>query len=459
MESIDKYRQTIKKIVEYANGHGINSIGLDRIKNKTPDQWDEQLKREFLVACHDGFKIAQKLLIKEITKYQSLLRLERTKFKEIRRQRNKIKEAKEKSKIAIIEQRLHSLSHIANSIAWQLLGGQIHIARRFHIEQDSAKFLDSSNIKHSIKVANEINKNPEDFALISDLTNFLQIGDLLVRHDNKMAVMELKEGEVNDLISNFFETIEKHQCPYQDTRLMAKLNDTTIKQIDRRLRQQERALNAINVINTDKGIDPVSGKNILVSTPRTQTEYYYNDLIRLENEIKNKIWAYTIVDNCLHIGAYREEGLLMAPFAIEQILKEKTKNFIMIDWLSITRNLSQPLFAKPLSRDFNIDILSGRIKVIMGLDIDSLIELFNLLGLKTRWLSEKETAKARQNAIRQGLIVVNKRGISVTLLRGQEVNLSGGTLSKIFYDNINPSCVALSLLTLEDDLKNTKNSR
>ena len=90
-------------------------------------------------------------------------------------------------------------------------------------------------------------------------------------------------------------------------------------------------------------------------------------------------------------------------------------------------------------------------KVIIGINADALIDTFNFFGLKARWLTEKETAKRKQTAVREGFVVINKKGIVVTLPSEKEVTIFGGILSKILYDSIKPSCVALSILSIDND--------
>lgn len=451
MDTIDEYRTKLIEIADLAFSHGIRTIEKEGIEIRNFAAWNESSKEKFLIACHDGFKKAQEILISEVLKYQELLRKSKSELKNYRRERNKAKENKIKLTIQIIGQRLHTFSHIADGIAWQLIGSQIHVARRLYMEQDTAKYLDSSNIEHAIEVANVINKNPKDFALISDLTSFVQIGDLLVKHDNKIGIMELKEGYVNNLIDDFFKSIQENKEFERKEEFKEKLNKKTLKQINRMLRQLERASRAITVINKDEGVDPVSGRNIKVSTPKVQTEYFHKELWELQEKLKEKKWAYTVIDNCLYMGMYRDEEIAMAGFAIKQILKKQTDNYIIIDWLSITQNLSEPIFSKPFPREFIIDILIGKVKVILGINFDALIKIWNAVGLKTRWLSTKETARFKQNALKKGMVVINKRGIAVKIQEKEEMIISGGTISKILYDNVRPVNIALSMLSIVDD--------
>lgn len=449
MKNIEEHRKIVEVISDYAFANAVNSIGMDKLTETSIESWKQEQQLNFIIKVHEGFKEAQNLLIIEIQYYQSILREEKIKLKNWRKQKDKSKEKESKQTIEIAKQRLHTFSHIADGIAWQIIGGQLHIARRFHIEEDSMKFLDSSNVKHAISVINDINKDPLVFALISDLTSFVQIGDVLVKHKRGVNIIELKEGKVNDKISDFIKQLEKEKIPITEKILQESFDDKTFKQAKRMQRQKERAIKASEIMNHDKGIDPVSGQNMTVSTPNIPTEGYDQEFNKLRQTLNTKIWAYTVLEGCLHIGMYRDEGIKMAGFAIEQTLKQETENYIIIDWLSITSNLSQPIFAKPFEPNFIVDILTGKIKIIIGLNLDIMIELFNYLGLQTEWMSKKETAKAKQIAPRKGMFVLNNRGIS---MKGNNENeeswiLYGGIISKIIYDNIYPSNIAQTLLT------------
>ena len=154
---------------------------------------------------------------------------------------------------------------------------------------------------------------------------------------------------------------------------------------------------------------------------------------------------------------YRDQSISIADFDIEQILKKNTDNYLIIDWLSITSNLSEPIFGKPFSPEFIIDILTGKVKIIIGLDADALIKTFNVFGLKANWLTEKETSKRKQTAVTKGIVVINKKGIVVHLPSGEEITIFGGIISKILYDSIKPSSVANSILSINESKTQYKN--
>jgi len=210
MEDIEDYRSKLRNIADYSF-----SYGLKKYKTAHPDFLEIGFTQDFHIACSEGFKIAQKLLINEIMTYQDLLSKKTIELKEVRRQRNLTLEKDIKKGIKAIEQRVHNYYHIADGIAWQLLGCQIHVARRLNIGQKANKILDSSNIASSIKIADKINEAQNSFALISDLTSFVQIGDLLVRSDNKISIIELKEGKINKEIKDYLNDLNIHQIKSQ----------------------------------------------------------------------------------------------------------------------------------------------------------------------------------------------------------------------------------------------------
>lgn len=448
MKSKEEHKKKLKKICDLAFSHGIKAIESKVKKFSLPHTWSKDILKLFTEKCHEGFKLAQDMIIEEVLYYQDLLREKKFELKENRRQRNKEAIKDSEHIIAVIEHRLRAYFHIADGIAWQLIGGEIHISRRLYIGE-STKTLDSSNLSHAIKVAGEINKSPENFALLSDLTHFVQIGDLLVRTDKNVGIMELKEGAVNDMIVNLVKKIHDPEFPIEEIKdEISTYDKNTTKQLDRVLRQQERASRAIEIINKDEGNDPKTGQKITVSTPKTRTIVYSPEFQNLYKKLESSIWAYNVLDRgCLHIGLYRDEGRIMALFTIKEILKKETTNHIVIDFISIAGNVSEPLFAKPIPPELMVDILASDVKLIIGLNIDAFIQVFKDIGLDVELLSEKQTMKLKQQEKMKVIFTINKRAIQITNPENKKsMVVGGGIISKILFDSIYPSNIATTLL-------------
>lgn len=448
MKSKEEHKIKLREISDLAFSYGINAIFPHVKKNSLPNTWSKEIVKLFTEKCHEGFKLAQTLIIEEVLFNQNLLRKKKIELKENRRLRDKEASIKTEHVISVIKNRLGAYFHIADGIAWQLINGEIHISRRLYIGE-TTKQLNSSNLDHAITVANEINQFPENFALISDLTHFVQIGDLLIRTPESIGITELKQGAVNEKIAKLVNKMSNPDCPIKVIEEEISTFDTnTIKQLDRVLRQQKRAFQAIEVINKDKGNDPKTGQKITVLTPKNLTSVYSHEFQKLLIKLESSKWAYDVLDRgCLHIGLYRDEGILLAPFLIKDILSKETENYVVVDFMSIAGNVSEPLFAKPISPNFIIDILVGDLKLIVGLNIDALIEIFKNTGFEVKLLSEKETMKFRQREKMKVIFIINKRAIQITNPQNKKsMIVGGGIISKILFDSIYPSNLAVTLL-------------
>src|SRR5690606_32039322 len=146
MKTTEEHRIKVREIANLAFANAVNSMDIKKLIGKHPKDWDENFQENFIVKVHEGFKKSQDLLVKEILENQELLRQKNEVLKESRRNRETEKIEKLTVEIQVLEQRLSTFSHIADGIAWQLVQGEIHIARRFHIGENTSKFLDSSNI-------------------------------------------------------------------------------------------------------------------------------------------------------------------------------------------------------------------------------------------------------------------------------------------------------------------------
>lgn len=447
MKPIAEHRAKLKEIADYAFYYGFGAMKWEG-DPQPPTEWSTETSRHFYEKCNEGYKKAQALLIEERTAYQQQLRDATSRQKIARVLHLKNDAAAIGTEIATLEVRLSALAHIADGIAWTLLGGQLHLVRRLHMQETESKFLDTSNIAHAVQEAEKINVNPLNFALLADLTGTVQIGDLLVRHPHSIEIIELKEGGVNDKIIELFDATEQMGKSLTEVDLSA-LDAKTVAQARRMMRQREKKANAEGVMTNDIGTEPVTKRPIAVSTPLIATENYYGELLALREKLLSGTSAYTCIEGCLHIGMYRGESIpTVAPVAIKFVVEQATENYILIDWASIIDHVSEPIFAKPFDREFVLDFLTGQIKVIMALDIDALMRTFNAFGLQSDWMTTKETTKLKEMGLGKQIVMFKHKGIKLTLPTDGDMMgvLGGGIVSKILYDNILPSNIALSML-------------
>jgi hypothetical protein len=440
MKSSDEFRKTFREICDLAFASGTRALSDDQ-KVRMPFALEQFEKDYFIQKCNEGFKAAQEKLVVEICSLQAELEEMKAQLKQSRQKKVRSDSEQATLNINLISRRLRILTHISDGIAWQMIGGEIHIARRLYLGEREIKKLKSSNIKMSQEVAALINLNPQDFALINDITSYVQIGDLLVKRRDRIAIMELKEGKVNEQVSAFIRNMDTPT----DAESPA-LSESMRKQAERVKRQIERMKRATDVINSDQGLSPATGQKITVFTPKADTDKYHTELMQMHEELKSNPFSQRTVDGCLLIGMFRGDAVKkMAHKSIEMTLREYSSNYEIVDLETITYNISEPIFGKPFSPDFIIDLLTGETKVMLGLCVDSMFELFNRQGLEIRWLTAKETGKLSH---RKSDWVVNGKGIQIKLPDNRAVVVGGGMPSKIFYDSIRPSCIARQYLSL-----------
>jgi len=114
--------------------------------------------------------------------------------------------------------------------------------------------LSNSNFQSVLAVAEEINSKPGNMALITDLTGYIQTGDLLCLIAGSLVIGEVKEGSKNLHILQILKEIEKEGKSAEDAKEKYKLDDYSYKQLKRNIRQQEVMKMVSEIINTDMEI-------------------------------------------------------------------------------------------------------------------------------------------------------------------------------------------------------------
>jgi hypothetical protein len=172
-DSLALFEQTARRIYRLAYKHGATYTLL---------LVDRKASREsFLRACHNGFAKAQELIVVELITVQEIQKNLNDDLKSARRKRDQTAITKLEKEISIENFKEHILRKLADSIAWHIIGGQKYIARSLCLRESNRPNLKSSNLSSVIDVVNSHNKeNSLNFALLSDITSFVQIGDILL---------------------------------------------------------------------------------------------------------------------------------------------------------------------------------------------------------------------------------------------------------------------------------------
>lgn len=433
---MEEFEKITKEIFHLIAEYGIKNKPLDF---RNPEKITEEDKIEFITQVHKGFRLGQDLIIKEIVPL--LKELKELKEKEKQAKRNKEKDLlpKIKAEIDLIDYKVKILRHFADFIAWQVFKKDYYKARRFFSGDRNRPDLLNTNLESVLTAVEYFHKeNDINFALISDLTSFIDIGDILLVKGGEIGIVECKEGDVQEKVFEFLDYAA--QDDFDVTKIdYSDKNDKFFDQVERTLKQMEKGSRVTEFLKKEEGTDPFSEKKIKILESTNPQEYYFKYLINLIEESKKNNSIYGEIEGIVYIGIYRENKRPISPHLFRAIVDQIYEKNIIVDYVNLIGiPLKEPLFFKPFGVENIFDILFGRVKIYLAINLEKLIELFNAKGIPTKWLSRKETHKILDLEKKYRPFVFENRAIEITL-NGQSMTLGDSFLIYLLLDNITPT--------------------
>lgn len=433
MEQLD-FEKKVKEIFYYTSRHGVYTL----FNGQTPpENFDRKKLRQL---CFDGYKIGQSKIIEELRKLQTTIIQLNIEIKSAKRERNKELEKQLSKQLEILEYQEDIFRNLADTIAWQLLDGQHYFLRRLYTGEEGNKDLLDKSFDVVIDYSEKINANPDSFCLITDITNNIQLGDCLVVDLEAIKVVEIKSGKKNLEAIKIIEENNLTEENFKEEEFKIRFDEKFTKQLKRMLSQTAKTEKAAKIIENNRGEDP-KHKNVMVNILENDFEIktYHSVLIELINKLENSDWAYDCVEAIVHIGVYKNEMRFLGP----NLIKNLCNDFPVYDLMSgrgIT--MCEPIFLKPLLDGTVIDIVLGRIRVFIGIDINKFLEFCIVLGINAKWSTAKELQKYKEMYNSKEIFSYQNKGIKMEL-NGREVFLGYGFFVKIIYDHMLPSTMIL----------------
>lgn len=432
---MENFEKIIREIFYYIAEYGIKHKPLDFTNIENISKKDKQ---EFTIQVHKGFRLGQDIIVKQIIPlFQEKDNLKKEKL-EARQKQEKESLKKVNHKIRLIEYKIKLLRHFADLIAWQVFKNDYYKARRFFSGDRNRPDLLNTNFESVLKAVNHFHKlNDFNFALISDLTTFIDIGDILLIEDKGISVIECKEGDVQNKVYEFLDDLITNDLDIKNFDFTGK-DQKFFKQAERTLKQIEKGTKLMNFLKNEEGTDPFSDTKIKVHEATNTTEYYHKYLIELLKESEKNNSTYGEVDEIVYIGIYRENKIPISPYLFKNIVNQIYENNIIVDYVSIIgMPLKEPLFFKPFGEEPIFDLMFGRLKIFLAINLDRLIALFNKNGIKTEWLSRKQTHKLIDTNKNFKAFIYKNRAIKVWL-NDESIILGDSFLVYILFDNVTP---------------------
>jgi hypothetical protein len=312
---------------------------------------------------------------------------------------------------------------IADSMAWMMIQNQLCYARALYQEQRQPDLF-NSNLESVFTAANSImDEDALSFALISDLTSFIQLGDIYLSSSSKgNCVIEVKSGENNHKLMNFLFNAKNDNQPFESDSEDLSLKD--IKQMERIMRQTNRMSHYTRLVN--KGVSSHPDTRMIHNIPNKEVvvESWLDDFIEVLNGNKVKDWSIGVIDDYIFVGSYTENKALHMGHLIFNNWFDNaggTPNcprVLLND--SMIDPLAPPVFALDIPEEDKFDVVFGRKTVCIGVVVDEFLKRCEREGLTVRFATNKEKGKLLQSKHRpymyKGMPVYIGNGINEMVL-------------------------------------------
>jgi hypothetical protein len=261
MESTFKLK--LERILPLILSYAADYYGLQSFNNLN-SALEKIGEKTFVNKCHEGYKLAQSEIINALIAIErSDVSLKRS-LVLARRSRDKEKEKATLADISKLRLQRAVFMELANVMAWTILGMDRTRVKALIQPNMHNKSLLQSNFQSVIEAANYYNKDPNKFALITDITSCIGMGDLILIDIQKkeFILIEVKEGRINDVI---LDTLSQGDLDITKNYLhgLSSENDAVhfFGQFKRVVHQFQKSYDALQYNRTGTGKDLFTGQN------------------------------------------------------------------------------------------------------------------------------------------------------------------------------------------------------
>ena len=448
--NITNFENKVEFIYYHITKYRIDSISGDF------DITDETKSEEFFKKVHEGWKIAQDNIVDELILIEETRKENKKHLKKANIKKDEILKQKYITENKNIDFNEHTLRKLADSIAWQILR-ENHIVRRF-CTSDNLQAIQPSNLRREKKFVDSYNESkPLSFALLSDITSFIQIGDALIFNyeNNTIAVVELKDGKINETVREAVDNFYKiGGCKRYLHFFKEEHGEKALEQFKRMMKQDLKGSRLAHVLNEGEGVDPI-GDKIKIPDPVFPTEYFDEYIVQLLMKVDTVNYSLGCVDSCLYIGAYSSKYPCPS-IAFKLCMEGQGNNYPICDFRSILfQQVVISPFILPLPKEQIFDLIFGRKLIFFCLNFDEWMKLGEEFGLNIEWVTRKNSSRINQKlSSLHRLFEFDNRIIQVSYGE-HSLYLGGGQLTRIFFEFMYPSCV-LALNKMSFDYKPEK---
>lgn len=383
-------------------------------------------------ACVSRWKIAHKhIALSVVVRLDEIKELE-VKKKEHHRNRQKTQKDECIASIELKKLEIRVLRRTADAFIWGMLSNEHSSIRRLPISGNTDN-LSRDSIIDSLIAADEINKDPHRLAVVSDMSTFVHVGDLVTFSlQHGFQLVEVKSGTKNNELYQAAEFGFTSGCPHFEENFLKDKSVNDIQQFKRIKNQMIRAGNALEAIHTGKGYDNLMKTPVSIEERNYRPEFFSMNIIKLAEEIKaGKKWAIDVIDECVYLGVYPESDLGFIGFNT-WIDGTEFKGRVTNINDSFFDSLSRPFLSLNLPTDLLMDIMAGKLLIVMCFDHEKFFERANARhpGLFTL---EEYRENNKNHAHAKNTLHVGSKGIA-SLVDGNVSFVGNGFETRILFD-------------------------
>lgn len=378
--------------------------------------------RRFIRGCHYGFGLAQSHIVNAVIDLENRVRAATA-----TRLKGEARAAQVKL-VRTLRNRQLVLRKVLDAILFQVMWPE-HRASRYFATEERLHPIDPVVLKRTAQDVHRMNREDRmRFHVICDLTTIAQIGDV-VRVDRsdprerRWAVIELKEGKINEVLSGILEA-KDHKLAEQDVqRITEKFGDKAIQQAQRMARQVARTENFISILTTDSGKYPLDNLPVRVTKEREYVGDFFSAIDQVWERAKGTGFGSEIVDGCLYVVGFRAEEKTQAGggyTATSHALYHLTRGVNPKDCqlpegagagaeiaamkeiagglVDVVRHNMRDMMGYSLfligNRELVMDLLFERVLIFLFMDFGRFFALAKKDGITLRWATRKETQRA-----------------------------------------------------------------
>ena len=470
---LEDFEPVVREILPWISRAGIETY--QREGRPPITQATRTDRKRFIKLCHRGFAAGQELLI------DNLLALKRQqinyslKLKEARKSGHKDDAAHIIQIVRVLEQREWVLRSMADFLALQMLRDEKwKIHRLIHFDEPPA--ISEAAVEAARKFARLSNAADHlTFSLVTDITSCIHAGDILKVDFSglkpKLSCIELKEGSINKEITEIVAGAADLSLEILEM-FRAKHGDTAIKQLRRVQRQHERLAITAETIKRERGMDISTGKEIIIPSDVLALGNWLKLFERLITEVRSRGFAITEIEGALQIAAYGgdisgdhsgaiahaiyhmldpDKPCLLEDNAETELKQMRDRLEHLIDFRSA---IYYGDFLTPWvvgEDNLILDIVFGRIVILMHFDPHGLMKLSQKMKLPLRWATKAESAKhAHEKEVLQPMKF--KHGILVTTANEPMVYVGPGWFKRVLFDFTLPSWLIRGVYHSREDM-------